>query len=98
MAKITMSLDEMTTIINKLTNCSDEMERVWNSIKTEEVEQIKASWVGNDCDAYIQKILEYDAEVKKVLQAQRLLATTFTNAKNQVISAKETINGQSAGL
>ena len=98
MAKISISIEEMTTIITKLTNCSDEMERVWNSIKNEEVEQIKASWVGADCDAYVQKILEYDEEVKKVLQAQRLLATTFTNAKNQVISTQEAIAGQAAGI
>ena len=44
------------------------------------------------------KIAAYDAEVKKVLQAQRLLATTFTNARNEVISAQEAIASQASGL
>ncbi|MBQ6841118.1 MAG: hypothetical protein IJO63_03265, partial [Bacilli bacterium] len=82
MARIAMSIDEMTDIITKLTNSSNEIEEIWNSIKTTEVEQIKESWVGKDCDAYINKLLDFDSEVKKVLQAQRLLASTFTNAKN----------------
>ncbi|MBQ6840986.1 MAG: hypothetical protein IJO63_02570 [Bacilli bacterium] len=98
MARIAMSIDEMTDIITKLTNSSNEIEEIWNSIKTTEVEQIKESWVGKDCDAYINKLLDFDSEVKKVLQAQRLLASTFTNAKNQVISAQETIAGQASGL
>lgn len=98
MARIAMSIEEMTTIISKLTNSSNEIERIWNTIKTGEVEQIKESWIGADCDAYINKLLAFDSEVKKVLEAQRLLASTFTNAKNQILEAQATIAGQTSNL
>ena len=94
MAKISMTVSDINTIITKLTTSSDTIEKTWNSIKTDEVEKIKTSWIGDDCDAYVKKIIEMDDEVSKALQAQRLLAETYKTAKNQIESAQDSLKSQ----
>ena len=88
----------MESIITKLHNSSNEIERIWNSIKTEELEQIRASWIGNDSDAYIERLLSFDVEIKKAIEAQRLLANTFQKAKNQILQTQQDIVSKTAGL
>ena len=56
--------------------------------------KIKTSWVGDDCDAYVKKVLEMDTEIKKALQAQRLLAETYKTAKTQIESAQDSLKSQ----
>mgnify|MGYP003323076148 CR=1 FL=1 len=67
MANITMSVDQITEIVSKLQSSSNEIESIWNSINSTEVQKIKESWIGKDCDAYISKLQEVDADVQKAL-------------------------------
>lgn len=98
MAKLSITLEDIDTIVSKLNSSSEEIEKIWNSVKSTEIQQIKESWVGKDCESYIQKIDELDADAKKALQAQRLLADTFTKAKAQITSTQETIASSISSL
>lgn len=98
MPKISITLDEVTTIVQKLNSSSNEIEKVWNSIKSTELQKIKESWIGKDCDAYVSKLEEMDADVQKALKAQRVLATTFEKAKTQMVDTQESLAGKIASL
>ncbi len=98
MANITMSVDQITEIVSKLQSSSNEIESIWNSINSTEVQKIKESWIGKDCDAYISKLQEVDADVQKALKAQRLLASTFEKAKTQVMEAQNSIASKISGV
>lgn len=98
MANITMSVDQITEIVSKLQSSSNEIESIWNSINSTEVQKIKESWIGKDCDAYISKLQEVDADVQKALKAQRLLASTFEKAKTQVMEAQSSIASKISGV
>ena len=98
MANITISVDQITEIVSKLQSSSNEIESIWNSINSTEVQKIKESWIGKDCDAYISKLQEVDADVQKALKAQRLLASTFEKAKTQVMEAQNSIASKISGV
>lgn len=98
MAKIDITVDQISEIVSKLQSSSNEIEKTWNSINTTEVQKIKESWAGKDCDAYIEKIKEVDADVQKALQAQRLLASTFEKAKAQAIETQDAIAKKISGI
>ncbi len=98
MANITMSVDQITEIVSKLQSSSNEIESIWNSINSTEVQKIKESWIGKDCDAYLSKLQEVDADVQKALKAQRLLASTFEKAKTQVMEAQNSIASKISGV
>lgn len=91
MAKLSITVEQITEIVQKLNTSSNEIEKIWNSIKTTEVSQIKESWIGKDCDAYVSKVEEMDADVQKALKAQRLLAQTFEKAKTQITTTQENV-------
>ncbi len=98
MANITMSVEQITEIVSKLQKSSNEIESIWNSINSTEVQKIKESWIGKDCDAYISKLQEVDADVQKALKAQRLLESTFEKAKTQVMEAQNSIASKISGV
>ena len=98
MANITMSVDQITEIVSKLQSSSNEIESIWNSINSTEVQKIRESWIGKDCDAYISKLQEVDADVQKALKAQRLLASTFEKAKAQVMETQNSIASKISGV
>lgn len=94
MAKISLSISDINSIVTKLNKSSDEIEKIWDKVKTQHLEKIKESWAGKDCDAYISKVLEMDSEIKKAIQSQRLLATTYSNAAKQIEGTQADIAGQ----
>ena len=94
MAKISITVEEIDTIVQKLNSASSEIEKTWNSIKSSELEQLKESWVGKDCDAYISKITEVDGDVQNALKAQRLLAETFQKAKTQIQETQDSLTNK----
>ena len=94
MALISMTSERVSEIVNKLETSGAEIERIWNSVKTEEIPAIQNSWYGKDCDMYIQKILEMDADLQKALQAQKLLANAFRNAQMQINDVQSNIAQQ----
>ena len=98
MANISMSVDQITEIVSKLQSSSNEIESIWNSINSTEVQKIKESWIGKDCDAYISKLQEVDSDVQKALKAQRLLEYTFEKAKAQVMEAQSSIDSKISGV
>lgn len=91
MAKISITVEQIDEIIKKLNSSSNEIEKEWNSIKTSEISQIKESWIGKDCDAYVRKIEEMNTDVLNALKAQRLLAATFEKAKRQINETQESL-------
>lgn len=98
MAKISISLDQLNTIVTKINASSDEINKAWTSIKTEEIAKIRASWIGRDAEAYIAKVLEMDAEMQKAVQALKLLATTYTKARESIIQTQNTIASSVTGI
>ena len=98
MAKIEMSVDQITDIVKKLNDSSAEIERIWNSVKNSDVQRLQQSWVGKDCDAYINKVLDMDAEIQKALKVQRLLGATFESAKNEIVSVQDDIASKASSL
>lgn len=93
-----LTLEEFEAIVKKLNASAIEIEKVWNSIKSTELEKIKASWVGKDCEAYTSKLASMDADVKKALQAQRTLADTFNKAKTKVADTQDVIANKIANI
>ena len=91
MAKISITVEQIDEIIKKLNSSSNEIEKEWNSIKKFEISQIKESWIGKDCDAYVRKIEEMNTDVLNALKAQRLLAATFEKAKRQINETQESL-------
>ena len=98
MAKIEMSVDQITDIVKKLNDSSTEIERIWNSVKNSDVQRLQQSWVGKDCDAYITKVLDMDTEIQKALKVQRLLASTFNSAKEEIVNVQEDITSKANSL
>jgi uncharacterized protein YukE len=98
MANITMSVDQITEIVSKLQKSSNEIESIWNSINSTEIQKIKESWIGKDCDAYISKLQEVGQDMQKALKAQRLLASTFEKAKAQVLETQNSITSKISGM
>ena len=98
MANITMSVEQITEIVSKLQKSSNEIESIWNSINSTEVQKIREAWIGKDCEAYLNKLQEVDADIKKALKAQRLLASTFDNARAQILEAQNSVANKVAGL
>ena len=91
MAKISITVEQITEIVQKLNNSSNEIEKEWNSIKTTEISKIKESWIGKDCDAYVRKIEEMHNDIQNALKAQRLLAATFEKAKKQITETQDSL-------
>ena len=91
MARISLSLDEMNSIITKIGTSKDDIATSWNSIKTEDVEAIKASWAGADCDAYINKVMEMDAQMQNAIGALELLANTYGNARDEILRTQQSV-------
>lgn len=98
MANITMSVDKITEIVSKLQKSSNEIESIWNSINSVEIPKIREAWSGKDSEAYISKLKEVDADVQKALKAQRLLASTFEAAKQQVLEAQANVTNKVSSL
>lgn len=98
MANITMSVDQITEIVSKLQKTSNEIESIWNSINSTEIPKIREAWSGKDSEAYISKLKEVDADVQKALKAQRLLASTFEAAKQQVLDAQANVTNKVSSL
>ena len=98
MANITMSVDQITEIVSKLQKSSNEIESIWNSINSTEIPKIREAWSGKDSEAYISKLKEVDADVQKALKAQRLLASTFEAAKQQVLDAQANVTNKVSSL
>ena len=98
MANITMSVDQITEIVSKLQKSSNEIENIWKSINSTEIPKIREAWSGKDSEAYISKLNEVDVDVQKALKAQRLLASTFEAAKQQVIEAQENVTNKVSNL
>lgn len=98
MANITMSVDQITEIVSKLQKSSNEIESIWNSINSTEIPKIREAWSGKDSEAYISKLKEVDADVQKALKAQRLLASTFESAKQQVLDAQANVTNKVSSL
>lgn len=91
MANISITVDEIDAIISKLNSASSEIEKLWDSIKSEELEQLKKLWIGKDCNAYIDKIIDVDVDVQNALKAQNLLADTFKKTKQQVQDTQDSL-------
>ena len=98
MANITMSVDQITEIVTILKRSSSEIEKIWESINRQDIPRIREAWSGKDSDAYIKKLREVDADVQKALKAQRLLASTFEAAKQQVIDAQANVTNKVSSL
>jgi uncharacterized protein YukE len=93
-----MSVDQITEIVSKLQKSSNEIESIWNSINSTEIPKIREAWSGKDSEAYISKLKEVDADVQKALKAQRLLASTFEAAKQQVLDAQANVTNKVSSL
>ena len=98
MANITMSVDQITEIVTILKRSSNEIEGIWESINRQDIPRIREAWSGKDSEAYIGKLREVDADVQKALKAQRLLASTFEAAKQQVLDAQANVTNKVSSL
>ena len=98
MANISISVEQIGDIVSKLQTSSNEIEKLWYTINSTDITHIQQCWKGSDCDAYIEKIQELDSEIKKALKAQRLLASTFDSAKNQILDAQNRVASKASGL
>ena len=98
MAKISLSLEQFSTITTKINSATEQISTTWNSIKTEDTTKIRNSWAGKDCEVYISKVEEMDAEMNKALQALKLLSATYVKAQQSIIAAQEKITTSASGL
>lgn len=98
MAKISLSLEQINTIITKINSATEQISTTWNSIKTDDITKIRSSWAGKDCEAYVAKVEEMDADMNKALQALKLLSATYLKAQQNIVAAQEKITSSVNGL
>ena len=98
MAKISLSLEQINTIITKINSASEQISTSWNSIKTEDLTKIRSSWAGKDCEAYIAKVEEMDNDMQKAIQALKLLSATYLKAQQNIVATQERITATVSGL
>ena len=98
MAKISLSLEQINTIITKINSATEQISTTWNSIKTDDITKIRSSWAGKDCEAYVAKVEELAADMNKALQALKLLSATYLKAQQNIVAAQEKITSSVNGL
>ena len=98
MAKISLSLEQINTIITKINSASEQISTSWNSIKTEDLTKIRSSWAGKDCEAYIAKVEEMDNDMQKAIQALKLLSATYLKVQQNIVATQEKITTTVSGL
>lgn len=98
MAKISLSLEQVSSIVTKINSASEQISTNWNSIKSEDLAKIRSSWAGNDCEAYIKKVEEMDSDMQKAIQALNLLAQTYQKVQQSITTTQEKITSAVSGL
>ncbi len=98
MAQIKLSLEEINGIITKINASREEIAVSWNSIKIEDVAGIRATWAGDDCEAYINKVMEMDDQMQKAISALALLANTYTKARDKVLETQQNVATSVSGI
>ena len=98
MAKISLSLEQINTIITKINSATEQISTTWNSIKTDDITKIRNSWAGKDCEAYITKVEEMDNDMQKAIQALKLLSATYLKAQQNIVATQDKITTSVNGL
>lgn len=98
MAKISLSLEQINTIITKINSATEQISTTWNSIKTDDITKIRNSWAGKDCEAYITKVEEMDNDMQRAIQALKLLSATYLKAQQNIVATQEKITTSVNGL
>ena len=98
MAKISLSLEQISSIVTTINSASEEISTSWNSIKSEDLTKIRSSWAGSDCEAYIAKVEEMDSDMQKAIQALNLLSQTYQKVQQSISTTQEKISSAVAGL
>ena len=98
MAKISLSLEQINTIITKINSASEQISTSWNSIKTDDLTKIRSSWAEKDCESYIAKAEEMDNDMQKAIQALKLLSATYLKAQQNIVAIQERITATVSGL
>lgn len=81
-ATLLMSRSEIESLISKLNSARQEMESIWNDIKTNDIQKINESWAGADCAKYIEKINYLNIEAS--FEAITLLVNAYTKTLSKV--------------
>ena len=98
MAKISLSLEQINTIIAKINSATEQISTTWNSIKTDDITKIRNSWAGKDCEAYITKVEAMDNDMQKAIQALKLLSATYLKAQQNIVATQDKITTSVNGL
>ena len=98
MAKISLSLEQINTIITKINSATEQISTTWNSIKTDDITKIRNSWAGKDCEAYVTKVEEMDNDMQKAIQALKLLSATYLKAQQNIVATQDKITTSVSGL
>ena len=98
MAKISLSLEQVSTIVTKINQASEQIATNWNSIKNDDLTKIRNSWAGSDCEAYITKVEEMNSDMQKAIQALNLLSQTFLKVQQSVSETQNKIKSAVSGL
>ena len=98
MAKISLSLEQVSTIVTKINQASEKIATNWNSIKNDDLTKIRNSWAGSDCEAYITKVEEMNSDMQKAIQALNLLSQTFLKVQQSVSETQNKIKSAVSGL
>lgn len=84
MAQIRINPEEIDTIISKLTEANENINRIWSKLMSEDIPQIQEEWAGPDSLKYVDKVNEAGNNIKKAIDVQKLLIDTFTQAKADI--------------
>lgn len=98
MAKISLPLEQISSIVTTINSASEKISTSWNSIKSEDLTKIRSSWAGSDCEAYIAKVEEMDSDMQKAIQALNLLSQTYQKVQQSISTTQEKISSAVAGL
>lgn len=85
---INITFSELEQNISTLKSATQTLKDSWSTKVKKNITTLQNSWVGPDCEAYINKLNGADKRVTNAIAALELLTTTFEKAKNMAKEAQ----------
>ena len=95
---INISFAQVEAIVTQLQKGLNSLKSNWTGVTNTNISKLEASWVGKDCQAYIEKVKNMDKKVNNTIAAIELLIKTYNTAINQIKQSQATVASTIANI
>ena len=74
-------MNEKIEIVNEIKQVNEKINEIWNSIKKDDLEQIKKYWNDNVAEEFKNKLIENDKTINTIKKNLELLSELIKNEK-----------------